>query len=437
MRCYAIKGGYPLKGTVAVNGSKNAALGILAAAIMTDEPVFIDNISDVTDINIMLEEIASLGVRVDRVSRHSVKIDAKHINSVIADDSKMSEMRASYYLIGALLGRFQSAEVRLPGGCCIGTRPIDQHLKGFRGLQAKTEVSNGNLKAHAIALIGGTIAFDTVSVGATINTMLAATLAEGRTILRNVAKEPHIVDVANFLNSMGADIKGAGTDEIRIQGVEKLRGTEYSVIPDQIETGTFMCAAAITGGDIKVTNIIPKHMEAVSQKLIEMGCEVSTGDDFIRVRAGEKLFASDVTTMPYPGFPTDMQPQITTVLSVASGVSAVEEKIFENRFSYVDELVKMGVDIKVRGEAAFISGVSEITGAGLSAPDLRAGAALVLAALKAEGYSTVHNIHFIQRGYERFDEKLRNLGARIETAVIEDLESERKAELKLDLKYGN
>ena len=437
MRCYAIKGGYPLKGTVAVNGSKNAALGILAAAIMTDEPVFIDNISDVTDINIMLEEIASLGVRVDRVSRHSVKIDAKHINSVIADDSKMSEMRASYYLIGALLGRFQSAEVRLPGGCCIGTRPIDQHLKGFRGLQAKTEVSNGNLKAHAIALIGGTIAFDTVSVGATINTMLAATLAEGRTILRNVAKEPHIVDVSNFLNSMGADIKGAGTDEIRIQGVEKLRGTEYSVIPDQIETGTFMCAAAITGGDIKVTNIIPKHMEAVSQKLIEMGCEVSTGDDFIRVRAGEKLFASDVTTMPYPGFPTDMQPQITTVLSVASGVSAVEEKIFENRFSYVDELVKMGVDIKVRGEAAFISGVSEITGAGLSAPDLRAGAALVLAALKAEGYSTVHNIHFIQRGYERFDEKLRNLGARIETAVIEDLESERKAELKLDLKYGN
>ena len=437
MRCYAIKGGYPLKGTVAVNGSKNAALGILAAAIMTDEPVFIDNISDVTDINIMLEEIASLGVRVDRVSRHSVKIDAKHINSVIADDSKMSEMRASYYLIGALLGRFQSAEVRLPGGCCIGTRPIDQHLKGFRGLQAKTEVSNGNLKAHAIALIGGTIAFDTVSVGATINTMLAATLAEGRTILRNVAKEPHIVDVANFLNSMGADIKGAGTDEIRIQGVEKLRGTEYSVIPYQIETGTFMCAAAITGGDIKVTNIIPKHMEAVSQKLIEMGCEVSTGDDFIRVRAGEKLFASDVTTMPYPGFPTDMQPQITTVLSVASGVSAVEEKIFENRFSYVDELVKMGVDIKVRGEAAFISGVSEITGAGLSAPDLRAGAALVLAALKAEGYSTVHNIHFIQRGYERFDEKLRNLGARIETAVIEDLESERKAELKLDLKYGN
>jgi UDP-N-acetylglucosamine 1-carboxyvinyltransferase len=236
---------------------------------------------------------------------------------------------------------------------------------------------------------------------------------------------------------MGADIKGAGTDEIRIQGVEKLRGTEYSVIPDQIETGTFMCAAAITGGDIKVTNIIPKHMEAVSQKLIEMGCEVSTGDDFIRVRAREKLFASDVTTMPYPGFPTDMQPQITTVLSVASGVSAVEEKIFENRFSYVDELVKMGVDIKVRGEAAFISGVSEITGAGLSAPDLRAGAALVLAALKAEGYSTVHNIHFIQRGYERFDEKLRNLGARIETAVIEDLESERKAELKLDLKYGN
>ena len=437
MHCYSIKGGYPLSGTVAVSGSKNAALGILAASIMTEESVFIDNIPDVSDINIMLEEIASLGVGVHRVSRHSVRINAKDIYSVVANDASLSKMRASYYLIGALLGRFQSAEVRLPGGCCIGTRPIDQHLKGFKGLQAKTEISNGILKAHAIALIGNTISFDTVSVGATINTMLAAVLAEGRTVLRNVAKEPHVVDIANFLNSMGADVRGAGTDEIRINGVEKLHGSEYTVIPDQIETGTFMCASAITGGDITVTNVIPKHMEPVSQKLIEMGCDIITRDDYIRVRAGKKLLASDITTMPYPGFPTDMQPQFTTLLAVASGASVVEEKIFENRFLYIDELIKMGVDIKVRGDAAFISGVDSITGAGLFAPDLRAGAALVLAALKAKGYSTIWDIHFIQRGYERFDEKLRSLGARIEMAFIGNREAEHRAELKFVFKYGS
>ena len=267
--------------------------------------------------------------------------------------------------------------------------------------------------------------------------MLAAVLAEGRTVLRNVAKEPHVVDIANFLNSMGADVRGAGTDEIRINGVEKLHGSEYTVIPDQIETGTFMCASAITGGDITVTNVIPKHMEPVSQKLIEMGCDIITRDDYIRVRAGKKLLASDITTMPYPGFPTDMQPQFTTLLSVASGASVVEEKIFENRFLYIDELMKIGVDIKVRGDAAFISGVDSITGAGLFAPDLRAGAALVLAALKAKGYSTIWDIHFIQRGYERFDEKLRSLGARIEMAFIGSREAEHRAELKFGFKYGS
>ncbi|MDO4788001.1 MAG: UDP-N-acetylglucosamine 1-carboxyvinyltransferase [Johnsonella sp.] len=410
---YLIKGGVPLVGEVSVGGAKNAALGILAAAIMTDESVLIDNIPDVNDINVMLEAIADIGVNVERVSRHSVRIDASTLNSVIVDDEFIRKIRASYYLIGALLGKYKSAEVSLPGGCEIGSRPIDQHLKGFRALGADVDVNGGRVVAHAIDLVGSHIYLDIVSVGATINIMMAASMAEGKTIIENAAKEPHIVDVANFLNSMGADIKGAGTDVIRINGVEKLHGTEYSIIPDQIEAGTFMCAAAITRGDIMVKNLIPKHMEATSAKLIEMGCEVREFDDSIRVVGRNNQRAMNIKTLPYPGFPTDMQPQMTAALTLASGTSMVVESIFENRFRYVDELARMGADIKVKGNVAIVTGVKALMGASVVAPDLRAGAALVLAALAAEGVSTISNIKYIQRGYEHFEEKLRELGALI------------------------
>lgn len=416
---YVIKGGIPLVGEVSVGGAKNAALGILAAAIMTDETVLIDNIPDVNDINVMLEAIADIGVNVDRVSRHSVRIDASTLNSVIVDDEFIRKIRASYYLIGALLGKYKSAEVSLPGGCEIGSRPIDQHLKGFRALGADVDVSGGRVVAHAIDLVGSHIYLDIVSVGATINIMMAASMAEGKTILENAAKEPHIVDVANFLNSMGADIKGAGTDVIRINGVKKLHGTEYSIIPDQIEAGTFMCAAAITRGDIMVKNLIPKHMEATSAKLIEMGCEVIEFDDSIRVVGRNNQRAMNIKTLPYPGFPTDMQPQMTAALTLASGTSMVVESIFENRFRYVDELARMGADIKVKGNVAIVTGVGSLMGASVEAPDLRAGAALVLAALAAEGVSTISNIKYIQRGYEHFEEKLGELGAVIHLADSE------------------
>lgn len=413
---YVIKGGSPLAGEINIGGAKNAALGILAAAIMTDEIVLIDNIPDVNDINVMLEAISDIGVKVDRLSRHKVKLDASTLNSVIVDDEFIRKIRASYYLIGALLGKYKSAEVSLPGGCEIGSRPIDQHLKGFRALGADVDVSGGRVAAHAIDLVGSHIYLDIVSVGATINIMMAAAMAEGRTIIENAAKEPHIVDVANFLNSMGADIKGAGTDVIRINGVVKLHGTEYSIIPDQIEAGTFMCAAAITRGDIMVKNLIPKHMEATTAKLLEMGCEVVEFDDAIRVVGKNNQRAMNIKTLPYPGFPTDMQPQMTTALALASGTSTVIESIFENRFRYVDELARMGADIKVRGNIAIVSGVRKLTGASVVAPDLRAGAALVLAALAADGVSTVSNIKYIQRGYEHFDEKLRELGGVIHLA---------------------
>ena len=430
MEQYIMKGGNPLVGEVTVSGAKNAALGILTAAIMTDEDVLIENLPDVRDINVMLEAIEEIGARVERVDRHTVRINASTIQEISVDDEYIRRIRASYYFIGALLGKYKSAEVPLPGGCNIGSRPIDQHLKGFRALGGDVRIEGGAVIVHAIDLVGSHIYLDVVSVGATINIMMAATLAEGLTILENVAKEPHVVDVANFLNSMGANIKGAGTDTIRIRGVKKLHGTEYSIIPDQIEAGTFMCAAAVTRGDVMVKNVIPKHLEAITAKLLEIGCEVIEFDDAVRVVGKPVQRHTDIKTLPYPGFPTDMQPQMTVTLALAEGTSMVTESIFENRFKYVDELARMGSCIKVEGNVAVIDGVKRLTGAQVNAPDLRAGAALVLAGLAAEGVTEVDEIGYIQRGYECFEEKLQGLGA-----MIEKVDSEKDAQ-KFRLKVG-
>ncbi len=419
MEQYIIKGGIPLVGEVEIGGAKNAALGILAAAIMTDETVRIDNLPDVQDIHVLLEAITQIGAKVDRISKTSVAINGSFITNISVDYDYMKKIRASYYLLGALLGKYKRAEVPLPGGCNIGSRPIDLHLKGFRALGASTRISHGAIIASAEHLRGSHIYLDTVSVGATINIMLAAAMAEGRTIIENAAKEPHVVDVANFLNSMGANIKGAGTDVIRIRGVEKLHATEYSIIPDQIEAGTFMFAAAVTKGDVIVKNVIPKHLEATSAKLAEIGCQIEEFDDAVRVVATGRLTNTNVKTLPYPGYPTDMQPQIGVALSLARGTSMVTESIFDNRFKYVDELVRMGANIKVEGNTAVICGTERLTGARVTAPDLRAGAALVIAGLAAEGITIVDDIVYIQRGYENFDEKLRSLGAEMEKVSSE------------------
>lgn len=430
MEQYIMKGGNPLAGEVSIGGAKNAALGILAAAIMTDDDVLIDNLPDVRDINVLLEAIEEIGAKVERIDRHSVRINGGTIREVSVDDEYIRKIRASYYFIGAMLGKYKSAQVPLPGGCNIGSRPIDQHLKGFRALGAEVKIERGAVIAHAIDLVASHIYLDVVSVGATINVMMAATLAEGQTILENVAKEPHVVDVANFLNSMGANIKGAGTDTIRIRGVRKLHGTEYSIIPDQIEAGTFMCAAAITRGDVMVKNVIPKHLEAITAKLLEMGCEVVEFDDAVRVVGKTNQKHTDVKTLPYPGFPTDMQPQIAVTLALANGTSVITESIFENRFRYVDELSRMGASVKVEGNVAVVDGVGGFTGAFVNAPDLRAGAALVIAGLAADGYTIVDEIGYIQRGYECFEEKLQGLGA-----MIEKVDSEKEAK-KFKLKVG-
>ena len=411
---YVIKGGNPLVGEVEIGGAKNAALAILAAAIMTDETVLIENLPDVRDINVLLEAMQQIGAQTDRIDRHTVKINGSHIGDYSVDYEYIKKIRASYYLLGALLGKYKKAEVPLPGGCNIGSRPIDQHLKGFRAMGADVKIEYGSIMAEAKHLRGSPIYLDVVSVGATINIMMAASMAEGNTVIENAAKEPHVVDVANFLNSMGANIKGAGTDVIRIKGVEKLHSTEYSIIPDQIEAGTFMFAAAATRGDVTVKNVIPKHLEATTSKLLEIGCEIEELDDAVRVVCSKGLRSTNVKTLPYPGFPTDMQPQITATLALAKGSSIVTESIFENRFKYVDELARMGANIKVEGNTAIIDGVERYTGARVSSPDLRAGAALVIAGLAADGITIVDDIHYIERGYERFDEKLRSLGAEME-----------------------
>ena len=421
---YVMKGGRPLKGEVLIGGAKNAALGILAAAVLTPEEVIIENVPDVRDTNIMLDAIADIGAEVEKIDRHTVRIKAEKIHSRTVSGEYINKIRASYYLLGALLGRFKQANVALPGGCNIGARPMDQHLKGFRRLGARCEVEYGMVVAEAKSLTGGHIYLDVVSVGATINIMLAAVLAEGKTILENAAKEPHVFDVANMLNSMGANIKGAGTDVIRIKGVSSLHGTDYAIIPDQIEAGTFMMAAAITKGDITVKNVIPKHLEAISAKLLEMGCSVYEYDDSVRVVGTDHINPTQVKTLPYPGFPTDLQPQITTALALSTGTSLVTESIFENRFKYVDELARMGAKIKVEANIAIITGVDHFMGSNVSSPDLRAGASLVLAGLAADGYTVVDEITLIHRGYEDFHQKLAGLGA-----VIEMVEDEKGAEM--------
>ena len=417
---FVMKGGNPLRGEVVISGAKNAALGIVAGALLTDEEVIIENLPDVRDINVMLEALKAIGAKVHRIESHVVSIQADQLSMKSVDDDAIRRIRASYYFIGALLGKYHQAKVALPGGCAIGERPIDQHIKGFTALGAEVEISEGYFVAKAEELVGQHIYLDVVSVGATINLMLAAVLADGQTILENVAKEPHIVDVANFLNSMGANIRGAGTDTIRIRGVERLHGTTYAVIPDQIEAGTFMCAAAVTRGNILIKNIIPKHMESITAKLRDMGNTVYEGDEEIQVIGGEKQRGTKIKTLPYPGFPTDMQPQIAVTLALAEGKSTVTESIFENRFLYVEELKKMGADITVEDRVATILGKEKLQGATLHALDLRAGAALVLAGLAAEGITVLEDIGYIRRGYEFFEKKLMNLGAKIILAKTEE-----------------
>lgn len=414
MEQYAIKGGNPLVGEVEIGGAKNAALPILAASVMTDETVYIENMPDVRDTNVLLSAMENIGVIVKRTDRHKVTLNASNISELVVEDENIKKIRASYYLIGALLGKYKHAEVALPGGCDIGCRAIDQHIKGFRALGADVKIEHGLIKTQAEHLRGSHIYMDVVSVGATINIMMAAVMAEGTTIIENSAKEPHVVDLANFLNSMGANIKGAGTDVIRIKGVDTLHGTSYAVVPDMIEAGTYMFAAAATKGDVLIKNVIPKHLEATTAKLEEIGCDVEEFDDSIRVSASKRLGRTHVKTQPYPGYPTDMQPQIAVTLALANGTSIVTESIFENRFKYADELARMGACIKVEGNTAIIDGVEKFTGAEVSAPDLRAGAALVIAGLAAEGVTVVDDIVYILRGYEDFDGKLRGLGAEIE-----------------------
>lgn len=434
MEKYVIKGGNALEGEVTIAGAKNAALGILAAAVLTDDECIIENVPYVEDTKVLLRAIEAIGAKVKYIDTHTVSICGGTIQNdedLCVTGEYIRKIRASYYLLGALLGKFNRAQVALPGGCEIGLRPIDQHIKGFEALGAKVCIDNGgNVVAKAEKLVGSHVYMDVVTVGATINIMLAAVLAEGKTTIENAAKEPHIVDVANFLNSMGANIKGAGTDVIRIRGVQKLKGTEYSIIPDQIEAGTFMTMAVATKGNILIKNVIPKHLEAITSKLNEIGAHVIEYDDAVRVMADGRLKPTQVKTLPYPGFPTDMQPQMVTTLALSQGTSVITESIFENRFRYVAELARMGAKIKVEGNSAVITGMEGYKGADLVAPDLRAGAALVIAALAAEGFSTVEDIKYILRGYENFDEKIRALGGEIQV-----IDSEKEL-MKFKLRVG-
>ncbi len=422
MEQYVIKGGQPLEGEVTIAGAKNAALGILAAAVMTDQEVIIENVPNVRDTRVLLQAIEGIGAKVRYIDEHTVSICGASINpnsDLCVDDEFIRKIRASYYLLGALLGKYKRSQVALPGGCDIGARPINLHIKGFEALGAQVDITNGTISTYAEELIGSHIYMDVASVGATINIMMAAVLAEGKTTIENAAKEPHIVDVANFLNSMGANIKGAGTDVIRIRGVKELHGTTYSIIPDQIEAGTFMVAAAATKGNVLIKNVIPKHLEAITSKLNEIGAHVIEYDDSVRVMSDKRLKPTNIKTLPYPGFPTDMQPQMAVTLALSNGTSIVTESIFENRFKYVAELTRMGAHIRVEGNTAIIDGVESFTGANVAAPDLRAGAALVIAALVADDFSVVSDIKYIQRGYEKFDEKLQELGAKIEKVDTE------------------
>ncbi|MBR5658743.1 MAG: UDP-N-acetylglucosamine 1-carboxyvinyltransferase [Lachnospiraceae bacterium] len=428
---YIMKGQVPLSGEVFIAGAKNAALGIVAAAIMADEPVHVDNIPAIGDIQALIAGVKETGASVVEENKHRWMINGSTLHSVTVESGELQKIRGGYYLIGALLGKCHKAEVVMPGGCNLGARPIDQHLKGFRALGAKVEIRNGKVYAECERLVGNHVYFDVSSVGATINVMLAASLAEGKTILDNAAKEPHVVDVANFLNSMGAKIKGAGTDLIRIEGVPKLHGTDYSIIPDQIEAGTFMVAAAATRGDVVVRNVIPKHLESISSKLREIGCEVVEGEEEVRVVGTNTIQATNIKTLPYPGFPTDMQPQIAATLALATGTSIISETVFDARFRYVNELNRMGACISVERDNAIIVGPQRLTGATVNASDLRAGAALVIAGLCAEGYTTVCDIEHIERGYEDFLEKLQSLGAVIERVAENDTRAKTKFRMRV------
>jgi UDP-N-acetylglucosamine 1-carboxyvinyltransferase len=410
-----IRGQKRLKGEVTVSGAKNAAVAILPATILSDRECVIENVPDILDITILKNILTQLGAKIENINDFSVQIDTSGINSYIATDKQLGRLRASYYLMGALLGRFRKAVVSFPGGCDFGVRPIDQHIKGFEALGAKVEIEHGKVIIAANKLVGAPIYLDVVSVGATINIMLAAVKADGVTTIENAAKEPHIVDLANFLNAMGADVKGAGTDVIKIRGVKELKGKHtYTIIPDQIEAGTLMIAAASTRGDVLVKNIIPKHMESLTAKLMEMNVRVEEFDDSIRVYCKDKLQKVNIKTLPYPGFPTDLHPPITVLLCRAEGTSTITEGVWDNRFQYVDELKRMGANIKVEGRMAVIEGNTKLSGAPVKALDLRAGAAMVIAGLVARGETTVTNIECIDRGYERLEEKLKVLGADIE-----------------------
>ena len=407
-----IRGQKRLKGEVTVSGAKNAALGVLPAALLLDDVCTIENVPDILDIKILKGIMESLGAGFEYIDKNTIRIDTSNVNSFIATCPDMHKLRGSYYLMGALLGRFKKAVVSFPGGCNLGVRPIDQHIKGFESLGAKVEIEHGLVKLSANKLVGTSIYLDVVSVGATINIMLAAIRAEGITTIENAAKEPHIVDIANFLNAMGANVKGAGTDIIRIRGVKNLRGDiVHSISPDQIEAGTYMIAAAATRGDVLVKNVIPKHMESLTAKLLEMNVKVEEYDDSIRISAKDRLNKVNIKTLPYPGFPTDLQPPAAVLLLRADGTSTITEGIFENRFQYIEELKRMGASIRVEGRMAIIEGSSKLTGAPIKALDLRAGAACVIAGLIAEGETEISNVHYIDRGYENMVEKFQSLGA--------------------------
>ena len=417
---FVITGGSKLSGEVVISGAKNAVVSIIPATILASDICTIENVPNISDVSMMTRILEKLGAHIRRINKHTIEIDTRHLNSVVVPYEMTKKLRASYYLIGALLGRYGTASVALPGGCDFGARPIDQHIKGFQALGATVDIENGMVNARAEELTGSQIYLDVVSVGATINAMLAAVRANGLTVIENAAKEPHIVDLANFLNSMGADVRGAGTDVIKIRGVKDLHGCTYSIIPDQIEAGTYMIAAAATGGDVLIKNVIPKHLESIVAKLIEAGVTVTEYDDSIRISRTGKLTKCNVKTMPHPGFPTDMQPQMAALLSIAEGTSIISESVWDNRFRYVDELSRMGAKIQVDGTTAVIEGVDHLNGAPIKATDLRAGAAMLIAGLVAAGVTEIEEIRHIERGYEDVVEKLSALGARIKRVSIPD-----------------
>lgn len=416
---FVVTGGRPLRGEVTISGAKNAAVAIIPAAILSDGVCRIENIPNISDVSMISRILSELGAQIRLVNKNTIEIDPKHIHTAVVPYEMARRMRASYYLIGALLGRFLHARVSLPGGCNFGVRPIDQHLKGFAALGATWSLDQGMVDVKVDKLVGSQIYLDVVSVGATINIMLAAVKAKGLTVIENAAREPHIVDLANFLNSMGADIRGAGTDVIKIRGVDRLTGTTYSIIPDQIEAGTYMAAAAATGGDVLVKNVIPKHLESITAKLLEMDVDVQEYDDSVRVSRSGPLNRCNIKTMPHPGFPTDMQPQFAVLLSLAQGTSIITEGVWDNRFRYVDELRRMGANIQVDGKVAVFEGVEALQGAPIKATDLRAGAAMIIAALAAQGVTEIEEICHIERGYENIEEKLQALGADIRRVPVQ------------------